>query len=528
MADVVARPPLAPVARLSEAQVKRYGRQMLVASFGAAGQRRLLSASFLVIGAGGLGCPAALYLAAAGVGRLCVVDHDVVEQSNLHRQVGHSEERLGWPKAVSLVEAARQVNPEVEYLPVVEKFEAANGLALVRAFDVVLDATDNPTTRYLINDACVLADRPLVSGAALGTDGQASVYHARGSPCYRCLFPVPPAPGTTGRCSDQGVLGPVVGVIGALQAMEALKVAVESIGASLAGHLLVWDAADARMRQVRLRPRNPSCASCGASPSVRALDDTEVFCSCAGLAAVEGGLDAEVAVGSPVPSVEEDAALAVLRQATVPSARPGDDPGAVEGAIHSWTEFENLLDPAEHGEAPLVLDVRAEVQVGLVRVPGSAWWSLADLARSLPPAVRAGQAEVLDANSSSSSQPSGGAQRREDTGGGGAGGEVASATGGEERGEVSERDAGDLERARDAVARVGTGGVEEGSCPTMSVSEFPSLPDALGQGGRRRQRPVWVLCRRGVDSADATQRLRSVGVDAYNLAGGLERVKEWY
>ena len=209
------------------ARVLRYSRQMLVPAFGAPTQDTLASLSVLIVGGGGLGCPVAMYLAGAGVGRITVVDGDTVDVSNLHRQVAHTEARCGTRKADSLCAAMRALNSRGCFDAIGEHLTVSNAAAIVAAADIVVDCTDNSGSRYLINDACVFAGVPLVSGAALGTDGQLSVYNHGGGPCYRCIFPVPPPRIVRegGSCSNAGVLGPVTGVIGSLQAMEVLKIA---------------------------------------------------------------------------------------------------------------------------------------------------------------------------------------------------------------------------------------------------------------------------------------------------------------
>jgi molybdopterin/thiamine biosynthesis adenylyltransferase len=288
---------------LSPFEISRYGRQMLVPGVGAPTQAALRSMKVLVIGAGGLGCPAALYLAGAGVGSITVVDDDVVEVSNLHRQIAHSESCAGRPKAESLCAALRRCNSSLEISAICSRFGPDNASSLVSACDVVVDCSDNVATRYLANDACVLMRKVLVSGAALGTSGQLSVHDVvRGGPCYRCVHPVPPPHTVVGSCAENGVLGPVTGVIGALQALEVIKHAADiAVGRasaantvtpisvptaaapkppafySLSGRMLVLDAADARVRTVSLRRPSPGCAICGNDPSILSIADRFVF-----------------------------------------------------------------------------------------------------------------------------------------------------------------------------------------------------------------------------------------------------------
>ncbi|XP_077191739.1 adenylyltransferase and sulfurtransferase MOCS3 [Paroedura picta] len=269
--------PLPARSELSRPEIERYSRQLVLAEAGVRGQLRLSACSVLVVGCGGLGCPLAQYLAAAGVGRLGLVDHDAVELSNLPRQVLHGESRLGRPKARSAAAALRELNSAVECVPYELALGRHTALALARAYDVVADCSDNAPTRYLVNDACVLAGKPLVSASALRLEGQLAVYGYRGGPCYRCLFPRPPPPETVTSCADGGVLGVVPGILGSLQALEVLKIAM-GIGTSLSQAMLVFDALEGRFRHIKLRPRDPNCAVCGDHPSVTALQDYELFC----------------------------------------------------------------------------------------------------------------------------------------------------------------------------------------------------------------------------------------------------------
>jgi adenylyltransferase/sulfurtransferase len=268
---------------LDAATTARYTRQLLTPSFGVSAQIELRQLRVLVIGAGGLGCPAALYLAGAGVGTLGLADGDVVELSNLHRQVAHAEAAVGCNKAASLAEAAGRLNSGVRVVAHEVHVSTANAAALVAGYDVVLDCTDRPSTRYLINDACVLGGKPLVSGAALGTDGQVSVLGLDGGPCYRCLHPVAPPPELVSDCADAGVLGPVTGIVGCLLALEVMKLAaalargqgesahVPWLAPPLSGTLLVLDGSEGRMRSVRLRGRREECEVCGSAPSIHSL-----------------------------------------------------------------------------------------------------------------------------------------------------------------------------------------------------------------------------------------------------------------
>jgi adenylyltransferase/sulfurtransferase len=241
-------------------EITRYSRNILLAEVGGTGQAKLRDARVLVVGAGGLGCPLVLYLAASGVGTIGLVDDDTVDLSNLQRQVGHTTGRIGMAKVQSLADAARAINPACTIEPHATRLTAANALDLVGRYGVICDGSDNFPTRFLLNDACVLAGRTLVSAAVLRFDGQLSTFKP-GGPCYRCLYPAPPPDGLIPSCAEAGVLGAVVGVMGALQATEVLK-EVLGIGDSLAGRLLIWDALGARFRTIRL-PRDPACPACG-------------------------------------------------------------------------------------------------------------------------------------------------------------------------------------------------------------------------------------------------------------------------
>jgi molybdopterin/thiamine biosynthesis adenylyltransferase len=256
----------------TEDEISRYSRHILLREVGGTGQARLKAARVLIVGAGGLGSPLALYLAAAGVGTIGIVDDDRVELSNLQRQIAHDVTSLGAYKANSAAEAALAINPGVRVLARTTRLRAENALALIRDYDIVCDGTDNFATRFLVADACVLAHRTLVSAAVLRFDGQLSVFkpHAHpGGPCYRCLYPEPPPAGLVPSCSEAGVLGAVTGVMGTLQATETLK-EILGIGESLSGRLLIWDALAARFRTVRLR-QDPACPLCGPVPRITDL-----------------------------------------------------------------------------------------------------------------------------------------------------------------------------------------------------------------------------------------------------------------
>ncbi|XP_022089073.1 adenylyltransferase and sulfurtransferase MOCS3-like [Acanthaster planci] len=269
--------PLRKKTKLDNASIERYGRQLILPEIGVKGQLRLCNSSALIVGAGGLGCPAAIYLAAAGIGQLGIVDYDAVELNNLHRQVLHTEAGVGQPKSASVSSSVSRLNSSVWCVPYHMQLDSRNAMDVINKYDIVLDCTDNVATRYLLNDACILGGKPLVSGSALRFEGQLTVYNYEGGPCYRCLYPKPPPPETVTNCSSGGVLGVVPGIIGCFQALEALKIAV-GLKASFSQKLLLVDALDGSLRTIKLRPRQPSCNICGTQPSVTRLVDYEAFC----------------------------------------------------------------------------------------------------------------------------------------------------------------------------------------------------------------------------------------------------------
>jgi adenylyltransferase/sulfurtransferase len=260
----------------TEPELHRYSRHILLKEVGAIGQAKLRAARVLIVGAGGLGSPLALYLAAAGVGTLGIVDHDRLELSNLQRQVAHTTARIGANKTDSAAEALRALNPEVKLELHPRRMDAAAARELIPRYDVVCDGTDNFPTRFLLGDACHLLGRPLVTAAVLRFEGQLSVFRGHEGapqPCHRCLHPEPPPPGLVPSCSEAGVLGAVVGVMGTLQATEVLKL-IMGIGEGMAGRLLLWDSLDMRFRTVKLR-RDPDCALCGAHATITDLSAHE-------------------------------------------------------------------------------------------------------------------------------------------------------------------------------------------------------------------------------------------------------------
>ncbi|KAM4626021.1 adenylyltransferase and sulfurtransferase MOCS3 [Polymixia lowei] len=272
--------PLKSKTALSNEDIMRYSRQLLLPELGVQGQLNLSKTSVLVVGCGGLGCPLAQYLAAAGIGRLGLLDYDEVELSNLHRQVLHGEENQGQAKALSAANSVRRLNSTVECIPYHLQLSSENALQLIQQYDIVADCSDNVPTRYLVNDACVLTGKPLVSASALRMEGQLTVYNYHGGPCYRCLYPVPPPPETVTNCSDGGVLGVVPGIMGCFQALEVLKIA-SGQGTSCGQQLMMFDAQDARFRSIRLRPKQAGCVACGENPAITQLIDYETLCGTA-------------------------------------------------------------------------------------------------------------------------------------------------------------------------------------------------------------------------------------------------------
>ena len=265
-----------PLPELTPQELARYARHLALPDVGVEGQRRLKGARVLCVGAGGLGSPAATYLAAAGVGTVGVVDAEDVETSNLQRQILHGHADVGRPKVASAKDRLEAINPDVVVQTHHAKLTSANAFDILRAYDIVLDGSDNFATRYLVNDACVLLGKPDVFGAIFRFEGQASVFAAPDGPCYRCVFPEPPPTDLVPTCAEAGVLGVLPGVIGTIQATEAIKL-ILGVGDSLVGRLVVYDALAMTFREIRI-PRDPDCPVCGTHPSVRALVDYEAFC----------------------------------------------------------------------------------------------------------------------------------------------------------------------------------------------------------------------------------------------------------
>ncbi len=324
-------PPLVePSADLSIAEVRRYSRHLIIPDVAMSGQKRLKAAKVLVVGAGGLGSPALLYLAAAGVGTIGIVDFDVVDESNLQRQIIHGQADIGRPKVRSAQDRVHETNPNVEVVVHDERLDSSNVLDIFDRYDLIVDGTDNFATRYLINDACVLLGKPYVWGSSYRFEGQASVFWSEHGPCYRCLYPVPPPPGMVPSCAEGGVLGVLCASIGSIQVTEAIKL-ITGIGEPLLGRLMVYDALDMAYRTVKVR-KDPNCAVCGENPTVTELIDYEAFCGTASAEASE----------------------------------------AVRNSTISVTELAAMLEERESGDRDfLLVDVREPAEWEIVSIPGS-------------------------------------------------------------------------------------------------------------------------------------------------------------
>jgi sulfur-carrier protein adenylyltransferase/sulfurtransferase len=278
---------------LSHAEMLRYSRHLLLPEVGVSGQRKLKAARVLTVGAGGLGSPLSLYLAAAGVGTIGIVDFDIVELTNLQRQIVHGTSTLGRPKLDSAEERLTDLNPNVKIERHETRLSSQNAMQILREYDIVVDGTDNFPTRYLVNDACVLLGKPNVYGSIFRFEGQASLFYAERGPCYRCLYSEPPPPGLVPSCAEGGVLGVLPGIIGSIQALETIKWIIGA-GNSLIGRLLLFDALKLRFRELELR-KDPACPLCGTNPTIRELIDYEAFC----------GIGAEPSYEGPEITAEE-------------------------------------------------------------------------------------------------------------------------------------------------------------------------------------------------------------------------------
>jgi sulfur-carrier protein adenylyltransferase/sulfurtransferase len=273
----VSLPPLVePAGGLTVDEVRRYSRHLIIPDVGMSGQKRLKNAKVLCVGAGGLGSPALMYLAAAGVGRIGIADFDVVDESNLQRQIIHGQADVGRPKAESARDSVQQINPFTDVVLHSERLDSSNAMRIFEPYDLIVDGTDNFATRYLVNDACVLLGKPYVWGSIYRFDGQASVFWAEHGPCYRCLYPEPPPPGMVPSCAEGGVLGVLCASIGSIQVNEAIKV-IAGIGDPLVGRLMIYDALEMSYRSVKVM-KDPECPVCGKNPSITGLIDYDAFC----------------------------------------------------------------------------------------------------------------------------------------------------------------------------------------------------------------------------------------------------------
>jgi molybdopterin/thiamine biosynthesis adenylyltransferase/rhodanese-related sulfurtransferase len=291
----VSLPPLVdPADELTIDEVRRYSRHLIIPDVGMSGQKRLKNAKVLCVGAGGLGSPSLMYLAAAGVGTLGIVEFDVVDESNLQRQIIHGQGDIGRPKAESARDSVLEINPYVTVNLHTERLDSSNVMDLFSQYDLIVDGTDNFATRYLVNDACVLLGKPYVWGSIYRFDGQASVFWADHGPCYRCLYPEPPPPGMVPSCAEGGVLGVLCASIGSIQVNEAIKL-ITGVGQTLLGRLMIYDALEMTYRQVKVR-KDPHCAVCGENPTVTELIDYEAFCGTISDEAAEAARDSTITV----------------------------------------------------------------------------------------------------------------------------------------------------------------------------------------------------------------------------------------
>jgi len=328
---IVSLPPLVePATELSLDEVRRYSRHLIIPDVGMTGQKRLKNAKVLCVGAGGLGSPALMYLAAAGVGTLGIAEFDTVDESNLQRQIIHSQKDIGRSKAESARDRVLEINPYVKVALHEVRLDSSNVMEIFADYDLIVDGTDNFATRYLVNDACVLLEKPYVWGSIYRFDGQASVFWAEYGPCYRCLYPEPPPPGMVPSCAEGGVLGVLCGSIGAIQVTEAIKL-LAGIGDPLVGRLMIYDALEMSYHQVKIN-KDPNCAVCGENPTVIKLIDYEAFC---------GSISVEAA-------------------------------DAAKNSTISVRDLKVMLDAREGGEDDFILiDVREPGEFEIVQIPGA-------------------------------------------------------------------------------------------------------------------------------------------------------------
>lgn len=324
-------PPLVePAPELTVDEVRRYSRHLIIPDVGMTGQKRLKNAKVLCVGAGGLGSPALMYLAAAGVGTLGIAEFDTVDESNLQRQIIHGQKDIGRSKAESARDSVLEINPYVNVQLHEVRLDSTNVMEIFADYDLIVDGTDNFATRYLVNDACVLLKKPYVWGSIYRFDGQASVFWAEYGPCYRCLYPEPPPPGMVPSCAEGGVLGVLCASIGSIQVTESIKL-LAGIGDPLVGRLMVYDALEMTYRQVKIR-KDPHCAVCGENPTVTELIDYEAFCGSISTLAAEAAKDSTISV----------------------------------------RDLKSMLEARDRGEDDFVLiDVREPGEYEIVQIPGS-------------------------------------------------------------------------------------------------------------------------------------------------------------
>jgi molybdopterin/thiamine biosynthesis adenylyltransferase/rhodanese-related sulfurtransferase/molybdopterin converting factor small subunit len=352
--DVAAREQALP--ELTPAEIRHYSRHLIMPEVGIEGQRRLKAAKVLLIGAGGLGSPLGLYLAAAGVGTLGLVDFDVVDESNLHRQVLFSRADVGRPKIAAAVERLQGVNPHIRLVPHEVRLDSSNALELFAPYDVVVDGTDNFQTRYLVNDACVLSGKPNVYGSIFRFEGQVSIFWGARGPCYRCLFPEPPPPGLVPSCAEGGVLGVLPGIIGSLQANEVIKLIVGA-GDPMIGRLLLFDALKMTFRELKLR-KDPACPICSEHPTQHELIDYDQFCG----------------VPPPAAHAGDTAAHPIHAASAGAAGAPAADFDIQPAEAKQWLD---------EGRDFTILDVRSPQENAICRIEGARLIPLQELPRRL-------------------------------------------------------------------------------------------------------------------------------------------------
>jgi sulfur-carrier protein adenylyltransferase/sulfurtransferase len=357
---------MADLPELTPAEIRHYSRHLIMPEVGSAGQRRLKAARVLTIGAGGLGSPLGLYLAAAGVGTLGVVDFDVVDESNLHRQVLFGRSSVGRPKIQAAVERLRDVNPHIELVPHETRLDSGNALQLFRDYDIIVDGTDNFPTRYLVNDACVLSGKPNVYGSIFRFEGQVSIFWGARGPCYRCLFPEPPPPGLVPSCAEGGVLGVLPGIIGSLQANEVIKLIVGA-GDPLIGRLVLFDALKMRFRELKLK-KDPACPICSENPTQRELIDYDQFCGIG--PEPEAEMSYELNVFELKERLDAGEPLTILDVRTEQEYEIARIPGSVLIPLHELQDRLGELDPAATIVAHCHHGGRSARAVGLLRQMG--------------------------------------------------------------------------------------------------------------------------------------------------------------